>query len=512
MGAATGNDPVLEEILTAYGPQLGEMIWHSVHLDPRIETMVEAQGAIMRGLVERHGLKPSHRPIRILEVGAYSHFTVHQLAAELGGIGIANDISPAALRVGASLAKAKGIAVGDTLVASDFHDLPFSSGYFDLVFISSAVHHTFRPWIVLDELFRVVRPGGVLHIENEPVGRGFCLYQFRSNREASRTPFERAVEERGLTRILSSPFPGSRDEEMFGMIENDRIPLDIYLDAFARHGEPLALDLVHENLLGPVDHAALALPRDAQLATRLHDLLSPLLREAAQSFSEQDLLLGFSVPRREQIWSLCYATAEALRALPAPEDPTYRQRAASLFGASLRASFRQTGGTESDLLFRRSLPRQDGVHVDFPEPDSLRLDLMDRRLPEIGTASEADLAKAYPPEDWQRFLEVYDIVSMLNRKGRVVIRLPKLPQGGVLLMRYYAVAKPQPYVLRVLAPSGELGSQVIAQAESQLGRFRVAPDTAEVTLQLTLLDGTPIEDDASLHLSVAQLLPIRRQG
>jgi ubiquinone/menaquinone biosynthesis C-methylase UbiE len=154
----------LGALLHAYGPQMGEMVWHSIHHDPRIDSMVQAQGAVMRDIIARHGLRPPQRPIRILEVGAYSHYTVHAVAAESGGIGVANDISPAALRAGASLARARGIPVADTLVASDFHDLPFADGFFDLVFIASAVHHTFRPWRVLDELFRVLRPGGVLHI------------------------------------------------------------------------------------------------------------------------------------------------------------------------------------------------------------------------------------------------------------------------------------------------------------------------------------------------------------
>ena len=508
-GAAEAGGAALDAIIHAYGPQLGEMAWHSVHLDPGLEGIVAAQGEAMRALIQRYRLQPTDRPIRILEVGAYSHYTVHQVAAELGGIGIANDISPAALRVGVGLARDKNITVGQAPVASDFHDLPFSSGYFDLVFIASAIHHTFRPWVVLDELFRVVRPGGVLHLANEPVGRTFCLYQFRCNREDGATAFEQAIAARGLTRILSSPFPGSRPEEMFGMIENDRIPLGIYLHAFARNGETLALELDHECIMGPLDHAALALPRDARLAERLHDLLAPRLREAAVAYTSTDLLLGFSLPRREQLWQLCYATADALRRLPAPGDPSYRMAAAALFGAALKGSFRRTGGTASDVALRRALPVEDGVMLDFPEPAALGLDLHDRRLPDIATAEDAEIAQAFPAEHWQRHLEPAGSLSVINLTVRPVITLPVLPSGGLLLMRYYAAMAGRPYLVRFIADGQLLATQVIAQPESRLARILLPAGATRLLLELCAPDGTPITETCLLHLSVAQLMPLR---
>ena len=501
--------PVMDAILAAYGPQLGEMIWHSVHHDARIEGMVEQQGAVMLALIERYGLQAQGRPIRILEVGAYSHYTVHEVAGRLGGVGVANDISPAALRVGGELARAKGIAVDGTLVASDFHELPFSSGYFDLAFISSAVHHTFRPWIVLDELFRVVRPGGVVHLENEPVGRVFSLYQFRCNRDDRRTPFELEVERLGLTRTLSSPFPGSRDEELFGMIENDCIPLDTYLDAFARNGETLSLELNYAVMFGPVEQAVLTLPRDGRLVERLVELLSAPLREVAALFTERDLLLGFSLPRREQVWMMCYAAAAALRTLPPPEAPSYRARIASLFGAALCATIRRTDGTQSDTLLRRPLPKRDGVYLDFPDTGALRLDLLDPRLPEINTAAEPALAAAYPRADWERIVEPLGFFTLVNRGGRAVIRVPALDDDGLLLLRYYAVAKEHPYMVQLSVEGREIASDLVVINESHLLRALVPAGTRGITLLLTLLDGTPIEDNRSLHLAVAQLVRVR---
>jgi len=344
------------------------------------------------------------------------------------------------------------------------------------------------------------------------VGRLFCLYQFRGNRAERHTPFESKLEALGLTRILSSPFPGSRDEELFGMIENDRIPLGIFLDAFARHGETLALDLNHALLMGPLEHAAMAQPRDADLPARLHALLPSPLREAAQAFTSTDLLLGLALPPREKLWSMCYAAADALRALPPAGEPGYTQHMASLFGAALRGSFRKRGGHESQTMPRRPLPVDDGVHVDFPKPDTLGLDLATRLLPDIGEAPALELEACFAPQDWVRYREPNGIVTLLNRHARPTIRMPNLPHGGLLLLRYHPAPQPAPYLLRVLVGEQLLGAHVIAQSEGRLGRCLVTSGAAAVTIELCRPDGTPLEADYLLHLIVAQLAPLRPPG
>jgi glycogen(starch) synthase len=47
-------------------------------------------------------------------------------------------------------------------VCADLHHLPFSEGVFDAVFSIAVLEHCRRPWLVMRELRRVVRPGGHL--------------------------------------------------------------------------------------------------------------------------------------------------------------------------------------------------------------------------------------------------------------------------------------------------------------------------------------------------------------
>src|SRR5262249_4568390 len=197
---------IRDQIIECYGPQLGEVVWHSLHVDNRIAAMSEQHAASILRVVDRCPVRPVGRPIRILEVGAYAHYGAHRAAAMLDGVSVVHDVSPASLRLGLEGARAAGIDVNATLVAGDFHDLPFSSDYFDVVFCASSIHHTFRPNRVLQEMLRVTRGGGALQLENEPIGRALSFYGFRSNRHAEFTPFEAELARRGTLFTFSSPF------------------------------------------------------------------------------------------------------------------------------------------------------------------------------------------------------------------------------------------------------------------------------------------------------------------
>jgi ubiquinone/menaquinone biosynthesis C-methylase UbiE len=195
-------------ILEVYGPQPGELAWHSLNVDHRLKVVSEEHARSILRVVERHGLSTSGSPIRILELGAYAHYGAHLAAFSLGGSSVAHDVSPHSLRVGLAGSRAAGLSTSATLVAGDFHDLPFEDGYFDFVFCASSIHHTFRPWKVLREAMRVLRPSGVLHLENEPVGRALSFYGFRSNRHETFTVFEAELDRRGSLFTFASPFLG----------------------------------------------------------------------------------------------------------------------------------------------------------------------------------------------------------------------------------------------------------------------------------------------------------------
>ncbi len=50
-------------------------------------------------------------------------------------------------------------------VIADAHFLPFKSDYLDIVYSIAVLEHVRRPWVVADEIFRVLRPGGHVVLE-----------------------------------------------------------------------------------------------------------------------------------------------------------------------------------------------------------------------------------------------------------------------------------------------------------------------------------------------------------
>jgi SAM-dependent methyltransferase len=498
-GYGQHTDRRLNSVIEACGAQLGEVAWHSIG-SPDVEEVVEQQSARMRALISEHQLVPEGRPIRILEVGAYFHPTAYVVASEFGGVGVACDIVRLPLRIGLDLAPS--YKEHAQLVAADFHDLPFSDGYFDLVFISSAVHHTFRPGHVLRELVRVVCPGGVVHLDNEPIARDCCFYSFRCNRSGEATAFERALADVRLTQTISSPYPGSRAEELFGMIENDRIPLDVF-EAALPEADRIKFVIDHKPYVGEFERTLIGFSRDIDLESRIATELMARLDQAEKAYSRTDQLLGFSLPRREEVWSLAYIVARSLRALPESSAPGYDRAVGMLFGAALTATLRKSSGTESDKLFRRSVVEDNGVHID--RSPAWPVDMENRLLPAIGTAEAAD---AFLADAWTPYREADGQHTLLNRHNHPWITLPRNFVGGVAVLRYYVVCpNAMPYVIRILSDCEELWSGVVCQSESQLARFVVPTGAKRLTI-LFLSLGTPEFNPANLmHLAIAQVMP-----
>jgi hypothetical protein len=102
-------DERTKAILSAFGPQLGEIAFHSIVFDDRIERMSNDDAAAILEVAKL--LPPQNRPLRILEIGVHAHFSVHQAATKLGGgaIAVSHDISANALRMGKQLAQKETI-------------------------------------------------------------------------------------------------------------------------------------------------------------------------------------------------------------------------------------------------------------------------------------------------------------------------------------------------------------------------------------------------------------------
>lgn len=434
-------------LLSSFGAQLGEIGWHIPQAAPA-ESSKQSNMFADRicELATKSGLKHP----RILEFGAYIFHSAQIAADRLGGTAVTHDISAAAVAIGQQRAKEAGLNVENWAVAGDFHSMPFADGAFDLVFIASAIHHTYRPWLVMQEMIRVTRPGGIIHIENEPITRSACMFHFRGNRPESHTRYEQELERLGLTQTVSSPFPGSRAELLFGMIENDRIPLQIYEDTLLPAGK--VIDWVYKDdvAFGEFD----AWLMEGRSALEIADKLAALLREAEAAFTVDDVANGFTLPGPDQIWPLAYRLAPKIA--EAKKDNRAR---AELLGSALRVSIVKSGSGKIGALFNRELRQEGGVFIDDSDARSNGIALSNvMGDPESGKFGV----------DWYVMEEANGAHTLANEASAC-----KLPVGlgrGFLILRAYSLKAKKPYHFTVLRNGEVVYSHWVVTSESHLAK------------------------------------------
>ena len=114
------------------------------------------------GTVLRVLLSESVAGRRVLDYGCGTGDWGLMLAGE-GAVVTLLDLSPVAIELGLRRASLSGVAARVRGVARDASDLScFRDEEFDLIYASAAVHHTLKYPNALEELLRVLRPGGRL--------------------------------------------------------------------------------------------------------------------------------------------------------------------------------------------------------------------------------------------------------------------------------------------------------------------------------------------------------------
>lgn len=114
---------------------------------------------------------------RVLEVGAGTGFFLVNLAlgGAISGEYHATDISEGMLAVCKRNAEEHGLAVETR--QGDAEDLPYDDDTFDLVIGHAFIHHLPVPGKAIQEMFRVLKPGGQLLIAGEPTELGDRISQ-----------------------------------------------------------------------------------------------------------------------------------------------------------------------------------------------------------------------------------------------------------------------------------------------------------------------------------------------
>jgi SAM-dependent methyltransferase len=482
--AASDGDALDPEL----APILGEFAWHSLTLDSTLVDVSEEHYKAVAELLARDA--PALREPRVLEVAAYAHITGYLLSERLGARVDLLDISPSTLRLGRRLARDRRLRTdGTSCVAGDFHHLPYAEGEFDLVYICSALHHTWSWPQVLREMVRVLAPEGLLLLENEPCRRRFCHYLFRANRSEP-SELERALDKLGILRTVAEPFPGTRPESLFGMVENQTIPIDALCGMLAGECTPVAATVTPETCMGELEHAMVARRRDAGACARwLTAEMNRRVDSARAAVSAADRGMGFALPSPAQIETLCTSIAAALAALPSDSAAAdFRMGLADIFGASARLAVRKKSARPSVGRARipRERPAEDVVYA-FPSRIARLLDPRVAALPDIQSATREALDAAFPPSDWSLSVSKDGLRALTPTKVSPSFTVAVAESGPLLvLVRLHVVVDQGPFRVMLWADDREVAGFDAYRTDSLLLRpiVECGPCIAELRLSL----------------------------
>lgn len=166
--------------------------FHALGPDARTQDYMQLCYEQRRGLFRDLALQgPPLSPY--LEIGAETGANSLILSNDLQADGIALDISRDALAAMPAYAALMKLHRLPKRVCADAHRLPLRNNSLPLVIVWGTLHHFRDPEPVLAEIRRVLAPGGLLVVGDEPVRRLLSLHLARTSALHSLSPWMRAL-------------------------------------------------------------------------------------------------------------------------------------------------------------------------------------------------------------------------------------------------------------------------------------------------------------------------------
>ena len=487
-------------IVEDYQPLLGEFVWHSITVDEGIERISNEHFDNVMQVLKQNKLGSRLNGLKILEVACYAHTTGYMLS-EKGADVTLFDISAHNLRLGKKIAEKAGRTTNVRRVAGDFHSLPFEDACFDFAYISSAVHHTLNWKKVVTEMMRCASPQGVIYFDNEPCRRDACFYGFRTNRMNAFTPFEKELHDLGMLRTFAEPYLGSRPETLFGMIENQRIPLYEFIAEIERHAEIVALHLTPEICMGDIEQRWIDMRnRDhGEICRVMKADLTHGVERAMAYYGRREEGLGFSLPVPADIDEFCRRISCRIAGFPAGEREQ-RIILSDLFGSAMSVVARKTGSTRemssNGRVFQEQFVYHDDIYYSFPTHVSRFLIEESSLLPSIQKDDAKKIVELFPDDQWSLLVNDDGYKSLLMTDREAMIMLPAENGNLLLLIRFYlAESKGRCYRLALSSNSEPLYSYDVWQSDSVLFTGMVSLNSKQAT-RLLVSRSIPSEEDS----------------
>ena len=170
-----------------------------------------------------------------LEIGANAGHTSYLLANDFAADGFALDISADALRHGITLMDRWKLARAPVRMAGDGANLPFRDGSVRFVLTFQTLSQFMDLESVFREVKRVLAPGGIFMLAEEPLRRLLTLRLYRSSYYRFMKPWERRLYDWGLLGFLVKDVIGAAQEESFGIRQNHRFYLRDWHRLISKH-------------------------------------------------------------------------------------------------------------------------------------------------------------------------------------------------------------------------------------------------------------------------------------
>ena len=501
---------------------LGEVLWHSLTLDPTILKESDAHFENLCPIID--DLKAeigSDRPLRILELAAYSHVTGYRVAQTYNAEVILADISPDTLTKGYKIAKEiYGEDIGSRVHrwAIDFHELPFPDGSFDLVYIASAVHHTWEWQKVIQEMQRVTGKGGIIYLFNEPCFREFCFYKFRTNRMDAFCEFEKKLEDCGLLRTIAEPYWGSRAEALFGMIENQTIVFDSLIGELETSCKLLKLEVSPEICMGEWEHLLLTKRLNGQEAIEeeIRNTLESKLKNI--KIGAMELSMGMSLPSSKEIFVFSKKLSKKIMATTVTKtSEELRVELVKIFGGSVNVLVKKDRGVNSDksvLLAGKS----DIINMSYPKSISRILNNSKDLFIDSQTSSDDTLSSHFKNTEWvkgQNDAGQFSFMSIINNQASLSIASNN-ESLALILIRMSLRYDDTPYKFQMLFDGSVVSEYEVYKSDTILIRNELNISKQEnIRLEFRAVgmdENSPCEKKMGMALCAIRIIALKKES